>query len=479
MLFVGASKPSSYVFPLVPHAATSDLPGGKTYSQEEAILYWERLEEKDNEVEEPPAKRVRGRPNVSKYINDLIMLVSDRLTKLRTQTRHRSSRFSGSSRVDLGCSTRSPKLSRTWGTITREDQSVGKVLTGYKDPHLPCVTPSVTTLKELLSELEYAHLLTLRGQIFKNVSGFTDASLNVDTAVLNAALAALLIHLENVATASRRRRSSRSPTFTAFMKPSIPRMLLWVRVCRSAPVLTRGVNFVRRGRPRTTHSLGNALVVTRIFLPQPYHRSWRRWHQCCARCRISWRCRKPHQVVPSPNQHSAVAAAESSAPPRTDVVVEAHSLAGCLYNWYTLKLWHTATQKKQQFVRADLKACINIMIIAVGRDVDVLSAPLERDGVAHQLWKQTPWTLAESLGTNTNTALGNIDGKGRSKNGRLAAKTLEKKYALSTDQRTTHYAQPSSPARQMVALSIVAHPTVTNGSRKTWSCRDNCLAFTP
>ncbi|KAG3010194.1 hypothetical protein PC120_g15194 [Phytophthora cactorum] len=203
MLFVGASKPSSYVFPLVPHAATSDLPGEKTYSQEEAILYWERLEEKDNEVEEPPAKR------------------------LRTQTRHRSSRFSGSSRVDLGCLTRSPKLSRTWGTITREDQSVGKVLTGYKDPHLPCVTPSVTTLKELLSELEYAHLLTLRGQIFKNVSGFTDASLNVDTAVLNAALAALLIHLENVATASRRRRSSRSPTFTAFMKPSIPRMLLW------------------------------------------------------------------------------------------------------------------------------------------------------------------------------------------------------------------------------------------------------------
>ncbi|KAG3117453.1 hypothetical protein PI125_g3772 [Phytophthora idaei] len=52
------------------------------------------------------------------------------------------------------------------------------------------------------------------------------------------------------------------------------------------------------------------------------------------------------------------------------------------------------------------------MIIAVGRDVDVLSAPLERDGVAHQLWKQTPWTLAESLDTNTNTALGNIDGKG-------------------------------------------------------------------
>eukprot|EP00644_Phytophthora_capsici_P007059 jgi/Phyca11/112678/e_gw1.22.409.1 len=38
MLFVGASKPSCYVFPPVPHAATPDLPGGKMYSQEEAIF---------------------------------------------------------------------------------------------------------------------------------------------------------------------------------------------------------------------------------------------------------------------------------------------------------------------------------------------------------------------------------------------------------------------------------------------------------
>ncbi|KAG3101880.1 hypothetical protein PI124_g10561 [Phytophthora idaei] len=78
MLFVGTSEPSSYVFPLVPHAATSDLPGEQTYSQEEAIIYWERLQEKDP----PPAKRERGRPSVSKYINDLITLVSERLAKV-------------------------------------------------------------------------------------------------------------------------------------------------------------------------------------------------------------------------------------------------------------------------------------------------------------------------------------------------------------------------------------------------------------
>ncbi|KAF4133905.1 hypothetical protein GN958_ATG17242, partial [Phytophthora infestans] len=52
-----------------------------------------------------------------------------------------------------------------------------------------------------------------------------------------------------------------------------------------------------------------------------------------------------------------------------------------------LELWQTATQKKQQFVRVDLKACINIKIIAGGRDIDIHSAP------------QALWTLAESLDT--------------------------------------------------------------------------------
>ncbi|OWZ02605.1 hypothetical protein PHMEG_00025806 [Phytophthora megakarya] len=75
ILFVGASEPSSYVFPLVPHAAASDLPGEKAYSENEAILYWENLEEKPQLRREPPTKRVRGRPNVSKYINYVIAMI--------------------------------------------------------------------------------------------------------------------------------------------------------------------------------------------------------------------------------------------------------------------------------------------------------------------------------------------------------------------------------------------------------------------
>ncbi|KAG3021087.1 hypothetical protein PC119_g9737 [Phytophthora cactorum] len=204
MLFVGDSDPSSYVFPLVPHAAASDLPTYKKKTDEQA---------------EPPAKRARGRPNVSKYSNDIITLVSERLTKTSDSLPAGLSCHS-LRRGSVAYANASPQLVIQWilsrgawlldsltkalayvGTTTREDQCVGKVLAGYKDPHLPCIIPSVTTLKELLPELEYPQLLTPRGQLFKNVSGFTDASLNVDTAVLNGALAALLIHLKDVAAA--------------------------------------------------------------------------------------------------------------------------------------------------------------------------------------------------------------------------------------------------------------------------------------
>ncbi|EGZ29660.1 hypothetical protein PHYSODRAFT_252667 [Phytophthora sojae] len=230
MLFVGASEPSSYVFPLVPHAAASDLPGEKTYSQYEAIIYWENLEEKAEPRNEPPTKRVRGRPNVSKYINDVITMVCERQAQASaplppTLTAGLSSH--SLRRGSAAYANASPQLAIQWistwgawlldsltkafvyvGTTTREDQSVGKVLAGYRDPHLPCVTPTIATLSELLPALEYAQLLTLRGQLFKNVSGFTDTTLNVDALVLDAALASLLIHLDDVATAVQQEQAA-------------------------------------------------------------------------------------------------------------------------------------------------------------------------------------------------------------------------------------------------------------------------------
>ncbi|KAE8895557.1 hypothetical protein PF005_g8003 [Phytophthora fragariae] len=75
------------------------------------------------------------------------------------------------------------------GTTTREDQSAGKVLADCNDPHLPCATPSVRTLQEVLPALEYAQLLSLKIQLFRTVRGSTDVTLNVDTLVLDAVMA--------------------------------------------------------------------------------------------------------------------------------------------------------------------------------------------------------------------------------------------------------------------------------------------------
>ncbi|RAW35656.1 hypothetical protein PC110_g8074 [Phytophthora cactorum] len=83
-------------------------------------------------------------------------------------------------------------------TTAREDQRVGNILAGHNDPHVPCVAPTIRTLAELMPALEYAQLLTLRGQHFKNISGFSDMGLNVDENVLGALMGSLLIHLEEV-----------------------------------------------------------------------------------------------------------------------------------------------------------------------------------------------------------------------------------------------------------------------------------------
>ncbi|POM79080.1 Hypothetical protein PHPALM_3316 [Phytophthora palmivora] len=50
VLFVCYDEPSEYLFPLVPRYAVSDLPGSQTYTQGEAVIYWESLQANtDNE----------------------------------------------------------------------------------------------------------------------------------------------------------------------------------------------------------------------------------------------------------------------------------------------------------------------------------------------------------------------------------------------------------------------------------------------
>lgn len=98
------------------------------------------------------------------------------------------------------------------GTTTREDQSVGKVLAKFRDPDLPCTTPNIRPLKERIPETEYAQVLAFRNQLFRNVTGFDDTALNVAPDVLDAALAYLLIHLQDVCDAVAQKRNERNFT---------------------------------------------------------------------------------------------------------------------------------------------------------------------------------------------------------------------------------------------------------------------------
>ncbi|TYZ57077.1 hypothetical protein PybrP1_003559 [[Pythium] brassicae (nom. inval.)] len=100
------------------------------------------------------------------------------------------------------------------GTTTREDQCVNKVLAGFRDPDLPCTTPTIRFLKERIPETEYAQVLAFRNQLFRNVTGFDDTSLNVAPDVLDAALASPLIHLQDVCDAVAREQDERN--FTAY-----------------------------------------------------------------------------------------------------------------------------------------------------------------------------------------------------------------------------------------------------------------------
>jgi hypothetical protein len=109
----------------------------------------------------------------------------------------------------------------------------------------------------------------------------------------------------------------------------------------------------------------------------------------------------------------------------SSILVEAHTLAGCFYHWYVLQLWQTATNKKQQFSRADLKACINIMLIA--------SVPTSPYPVSH--WIAMGCRIASGnrrcgrllrSWTRSRQALGLLDNKGRGKTAGLLRKRWRK-----------------------------------------------------
>ncbi|OWY96472.1 hypothetical protein PHMEG_00033252 [Phytophthora megakarya] len=79
----------------------------------------------------------------------------------------------------------------------------------------------------------------------------------------------------------------------------------------------------------------------------------------------------------------------------TDVVANAHSLAGCLDNGFTLEL-----TEEQQLIRADLKAA---------------TYQGSSGGVVYRVCKQRVWSIAKGLATKTKSTLAEMDGKARPK----------------------------------------------------------------
>ncbi|OWZ13497.1 hypothetical protein PHMEG_00013164 [Phytophthora megakarya] len=438
MLFVGASEPSSYVFPLVPHAAVSDLPGEKP-----TVKTKQYKERATNQARERKTEYIqlyqRHNCHGLRAPSTRFCPAAPLPTKLPAGLSIHSLRRGSTVYAYV-----SPQLAIQWistrgawlldsltkafayvGTTTRVDQNIGKILASYRDPNLPCVTPTIATLKELLPSLEYAQLLTLRRQLFKNQNrmyclGFKYTTLKVDVMVFDTALASLLIHLEDVANVVQLEQATTGFTSHYLYRfhealdatdaalgynLSLEACVGWDRRLRSA---WETENFAQLGERCTGSSTVLAGAVTQML------------SSIATMQRTLQKLVAMHETTPTSAASSAPCGyAECVTQQNNEVVVEAHSLA----------------------------------------------APTEHDGVSYRLWKQIVWTLAENLDKKTNTALARIDGKGKSK----TAESLRKRWGkLRVVHRPAYDAICSAfISRKANGVSLIAvHQRATNGSKK-------------
>jgi hypothetical protein len=203
-------------------------------------------------------------------------------------------------------------------------------------------------LKDLLPGLDYAQLLTLRSQLFKNVSGFTDTTLNVDARVLNAALASLSIHLDEVA-AEIQKEQTRSGFTSHYLYRfhealdstnaalgsdlSLETCIAWGHQLRAS---WETENFAQLGDRSAGNTSVLAAAITQIL--SSIATMQRTLHKLVA----MQESQPVNNVSPSVCSCTTTPSTADSA---CDVVVDAHSLSSCFYNWYTLELWHSNAEE--------------------------------------------------------------------------------------------------------------------------------------
>jgi hypothetical protein len=441
LLFVCYDEPSEYLFPLVPRYAVSDLPGGKTYTQEEAVVYWESLDQAADSTAQPPQKRERKRPNVASYITEVIR---DTLQDMKPTVRQSVTPNMSSHSLRRGSAAyanASPKLAIQWistrgawllesltkafayiGTTTKEDQSVAKVLAGYESPDLPVVTPSIRDLRDRLSVLEYGQLITLRDELFRHVHGLPDARYNVRLEVVDTTFAALLIHVDDVLQATRAVTASQA--HVARYRYELERGIAATnaRLGSSLSVATccewgkhlktrwATANHAHIGRSASENDTQLASVLEGILGQLTV---------------ISDRLARLEDVhaalqarAASANLPAATHAAPTTAHPGTAPLfaaapaqATATTLAGCLLAWYADHIWETVKGKREQNKRAEAKAAVNILMILYQEPFEIPVEPSRADTTAYQAWKHLIWELALKMDQAANQRLHAFDQK--------------------------------------------------------------------
>jgi hypothetical protein len=322
---------------------------------------------------------------------------------------------------------------------------VAKVLAGYPEPDLPVSTPSSRDLKLQISAGEYGLVVTLRDELYKNVFNFESPALNVDTAVIEATFGAVLIHLEEMQTIESSRIKSGSPFTSHYLyhfergihtvNRKLGSELTMHQCCEWGSKLNaswQATNFMQVGKSSTGHAGSEQIIAATLTqllasihsLQESVHRLTRVQEDMA------------HIILADCSPTAENRGLSASSPSATSIrTPDASSLAGFFYNWHAEALWQTATEKKEQNARSDIKACVNIMLLLFQQPIHIRSVPLSSDTDTYQQWKQSMWETATELDRCANERLNAIDMKGVTKK----ATSLRKRWGAIRSKHPSEY----------------------------------------
>jgi hypothetical protein len=302
------------------------------------------------------------------------------------------------------------------GTTTKADQSVAKVLAGYSSLDLPVATPTIADLQQRLTVVEYGQLVTLRDELYHHVLGFQDARFNVALPVVDATMASLLMHLKTVLAATS--DASTTPAFVSRYLYALERAIgatnARLGCCISSTTCSEWGGHLRAHWQAMNHAQVGDVVAGRDTLLSSTLQ-----HVLSQLVSINERLARIEDVqarlcTHAPRTDQAFGSLDP-APAAESIVVPApatsSTLAGCLLNWYTSRIWNTVRGKKEQNKRADTKAAVNILMVLYQAPFTVPAEPPRSDSIAYEAWKQSILELALKMDRTANERLHSFDHK--------------------------------------------------------------------